>query len=132
MKYHSYPKAKFSYQTQQGNQSKYYKIFYCFDRRLRLKYHFHQEQENSSITHEDTTCNNLLYPSSGWTPPSGQFQFLETYRSTTLNSIFESLKQPTTYFKMNLKKKQTKAITTLKKILDITIKPADKVEQLLY
>ena len=43
-----------------------------FDRKLRLKYYFHQSTSNPDPninTTTDPTTNTILNPSSGWTPP---------------------------------------------------------------
>ena len=41
-----------------------------FDRRLRLKYFFHQDSATTTESSEES--NSTLHPSSGWIPPSGQ------------------------------------------------------------
>ena len=43
-----------------------------FDRKLRLKYFFQQDTAYTEPTEQN---NATLYPSSGWTPPSGQDHF---------------------------------------------------------
>ena len=61
-----------------------------FDRKLRLKYYFHQDTLNESTEstepneEEDTKHNYILYPSSGWTPASGQdpFRKLQKHHNT--------------------------------------------------
>ena len=57
-----------------------------FDRKLRLKYYFYQDTITEP-TEEDNMHNDILHPSSGWTPSSGQDPFLESYRSTILQKI---------------------------------------------
>ena len=61
-----------------------------FDRKLKLKYYFHQSNSdpdpNTNTTTNHTT-NTILNPSSGWTPPSGQDPFLDTYRSSITNEF---------------------------------------------
>ena len=94
-----------------------------FDRRLRLKYFFHHNNNTQPTEQKNTT----LYPSSGWTPPSGQDPFLESYRSTIIhNTLKEIKKNNKRQFKRNLKKEELTAITTLRNNKDIVIKPADK------
>ena len=64
-----------------------------FDRKIRLKYHFYQP--NSTPTSSTTRdINNILNPSSGWTPPSGQDPFLDAYRTLIIN---EYLKEQTNH-----------------------------------
>ena len=96
-----------------------------FDRKLRLKYHFYQPNPspNSSTTNE---INTLLNPSSGWTPPSGQDPFLDTYRSLILKEYLKELDKPQPNLKKNLKKQELKAMRELHTNKDIVIKPADK------
>ena len=73
-----------------------------FDRRLRLKYFFHHDTVYTEPTEQN---NTILYPSSGWTPPSGQDPFLESYRSTIIhNTLKEIKKKNNRQFKRNLKK----------------------------
>ena len=64
-----------------------------FDRRVRLKYHFtdtaDKTQKPQKLNH-----NQLLQPSSGWTPPSGQDPFLDTYRHSIINAYLKELENP--------------------------------------
>ena len=96
-----------------------------FDRRLRIKYFFHQD---STTTIEPSQENNpTLHPSSGWTLPSGQDPFLESYRSTIIhNTLKELQKNKNKKYKRNLKKEEWIAINTLRNNRSIVIKPADK------
>ena len=97
-----------------------------FDRKLRLKYFFHQDS-TTGTTESTEEENTTLYPSFGWTPPSGQDPFLESYRSTIIhNTLKEIKKKKNRKFKRNLKKEEWTAITTLRNNKDIVIKPADK------
>ena len=88
-----------------------------FDRKLRLKYYFHQDTlyestESNELTEEkDTLYNDILPPSSGWTPPSGQDPFPESYRSTKLHNTIKEIKKNNNKFKKNLKKEEWQAIT---------------------
>ena len=96
-----------------------------FDRKLRLKYHFYQPNPPpNTITSNET--NTLLNPSSGWTPPSGQDPFLDTYRSLILKEYLKELDKPQPKLKKNLKKQELKAMRELHTNSDIVIKPADK------
>ena len=103
-----------------------------FDRNLRLKYYFHQDTLNESTEstesteEEDTTHSNILHPSSGWSPPSRQDPFLESYKSTIQHNTMKEIKKNSKQFKKNLKKKEWQAITTLKNNNNIVIKQADK------
>ena len=82
-----------------------------FDRRLRLKYFFHHNNYIQPKEQHNTT----LYPSSGWTPPSGQDPFLESYRSTIIHNTLKEIKKSNKkHFKKNLKKEELAAITTLR------------------
>ena len=81
-----------------------------FDRRLRLKYFFHPNNQPKEQN------NSTLYPSSGWTPPSGQDPFLESYRSTIIhNTLKEIKKNDKKQFKKNLKKRRTSSYQHPKK-----------------
>ena len=94
-----------------------------FDRRLRLKYFFH----HNNYTQPTKQNNTTIYPSSGWTPPSGQDPFLESYRSTIIHITLKEIKKNNKkHFKKHLKKEELAAITTLRNNKDIVIKPADK------
>ena len=96
-----------------------------FDRRLRLKYFFYQDSTTTTEPSEET--NPTLHPSSGWTPPSGQDTFLESYRSTIIhNTLKEIQKNKNKKYKRNLKKEEWAAINTLRNNRNIVIKPADK------
>ena len=96
-----------------------------FDRRLRLKYFFYQDSHTTTEPSEET--NPTLHPSSGWTPPSGQDPFLESYRSTIIhNTLKEIQKNKNKKYKANLKKEEWIAINTLSNNRNIVIKPADK------
>ena len=96
---------------------------------MRLKYYFHQDPttEQTELREEDKIQNDILNPSSGWTPPSGQDPFLESYRSTINHNTSKEIKKKNNIkFKRNLKKEEWTAITTLRNNRDIVIKPADK------
>ena len=89
-----------------------------------MKYFFHHDTAYTQPTEQN---NTTLYPSSGWTPPSGQDPFLESYRSTIIdNTLKEIKKKSNRHFKRNLKKEEWTAITTLRNNKDIVIKPADQ------
>ena len=66
-----------------------------FDRKLKLKYYFHQDSTTECIglTEEENTKNDILHPSSGRTPPSGQDPFLESYRSTIIHNTLKEIKR---------------------------------------
>ena len=71
--------------------------------------------------------NDILHPSSGWTPLSGQGPFLQSYRSTIIHNTSKEIKKKNNKkFKRNLKKEEWTAISTLRNNRDIVIKPADK------
>ena len=98
-----------------------------FDRKLRLKYFFILDTTTTSTTQQIGEDNTTLYPSSGWTPPSGQDPFLESYRSTIIHNTLKEIKRKNNRkFKRNLKKEEVIAINTLRNNKDIVIKPADK------
>ena len=64
------------------------------DRKLRLKYYFYQDNTTETeFTEDDNTHNNILHPSSGWTPPSGEDPFLESYRSTITHNTMKEIKK---------------------------------------
>ena len=92
-------------------------------------YYFQQDSTTEAIelTEEDNTQNDIMHPSSGWTPPSGQDPFFESYRSTIIHNTMKEIKRKNNKkFKRNLKKEEWTAITTLRNNRDIVIKPADK------
>ena len=96
-----------------------------------MKYYFHQdltiEQEQTELREEDNIKNDILHPSSGWTPPSGQDPFSESYRSTIIHNTFKEIKKKNNRkLKRNLKKEEWTAVSTLRNNRDIVIKPADK------
>ena len=80
-----------------------------FDRKLRLKYHFYQPNSTPDIM-TDAKTNTILNPSSGWTPPSGQDPFLDTYRSSVINEVLKELVRPSINTKKNLKKQEYQAM----------------------
>ena len=97
-----------------------------FDRKLRLKYFFHQDT-TTSTTQQIAEDNTTLYPSSGWTPSSEQDPFLESYKSTIIHNTLKEIKRKNNRkFKINLKKEEVITINTLRNNKDIVIKPANK------
>ena len=75
-----------------------------FDRKLRLKYYFHQDSttEPIQLIEEDNTTNDILHPGC---PPSGQDPFLESYRSTIIHNTLKEIKRKNNRkFKRNLRK----------------------------
>ena len=96
-----------------------------FDRKIRLKYHFSNDSDENHGTSEQTN-NQILNPSSGWTPPSGQDPFLDTYRNSRINAYLKELENPVISKKKNLSHKELQAMRDLHNNTDITIKPADK------
>ena len=72
-----------------------------FDRKIRLKYHFCNDSEQKHGT-SDQTNNQILHPSSGWTPPSREDPFLDTYRNSIINACLKELENPTISKKKNL------------------------------
>ena len=84
------------------------------------------EQQQIELREEDNIKNDILHPSSGWTPPSGQDPFLESYRSTIIHNTLKEIKKNNRKFKRNFKKEEWTAISTLRNNRDIVIKPADK------
>ena len=102
-----------------------------FDRKLRLKYHFHQDtpttQQDCYIsTERDIPRASILTPSSGWTPPSGQDPFLDTYRSIILKTTQDEITKNRQRYKKKLKKQEFTALRNLQQNHRIVIKPADK------
>ena len=106
-------------------------ILLC-DRKTRLKYHFyHNSDHSNSDTSQDSNSieqptNIILYPSSGWTPPSGQDPFQDTYRNSIINEFLKELDHPKLSRKRNLTNKEYQAMRDLHNNPDINIKPADK------
>ena len=88
-----------------------------------MKYFFHHNNYIQPKEQDNTT----LYPSSGWTPPSGQDPFLESYRSTIIHNTLKEIKKSNKkHIKKNLKKEELAAITTLRNNKEVVIKPEDK------
>ena len=80
-----------------------------FDRKLRLKYYVHQDSttEPIELTEEDNTKHDILHPSSGWTPSSGQDPFLESYRSIIIHNTLKEIKRKNNKkMKRNLQKEE--------------------------
>ena len=97
-----------------------------FDRTIRLKYHFMDTGDQPQIS-QQPNHNQILQPSSGWTPSSGQDPFLDTYRHSIINAYLKELEYPTTSRrKKNLPQKQVQAMRDLHNNNNIIIKPADK------
>ena len=94
--------------------------YLLFDRKLRLKYYFH---DKPTIT---TKRENItLKPSSGWTPPGSQDQNFDSYRNLTQKELHE-LNIPPSYNRFKLPRAERKAIKSLSGNPNIIIKPADK------
>ena len=96
-----------------------------FDRKIRLKYHFTNEPDQSQGPLQQTN-NQILQPSSGWTPPSGQDPFLDTYRNSIINAYLKELENPKISRKKNLSLKELQAMMDLHNNTYIIIKPVDK------
>ena len=65
-----------------------------FDRRIRLRCHFIDAADQTQVPQQANS--QILQPSSGWTPPSGQDPFLDTYRNSIINAYIKELENPTT------------------------------------
>ena len=62
--------------------AKFLQDILLFDSKFRMKYYFHQDstiEQQIELKEEDTIKNDILHPSSGWTPPSGWDPFLKSY-----------------------------------------------------
>ena len=116
------------------HKAKYLKDYLLFERKLRLKYHFHRQadlQDESDSDEEETffDANSIpldspLRESSGWTPNTGQDPHLDYYCSLTTEEVMNSqTKQPRRY---NLTLKERQALHDLTSDPNIVIKPADK------
>lgn len=90
-----------------------------------MKYYFYNPEEPEEEQPESAPTNQLIHPSTGWTPPSGQERFLEGYRSQTLHDLEDELtkSRPVKY---NTTFEERKSLQTLRRNEDIIIKPADK------
>ena len=108
--------------------------FLLCDRKLRLKYYFHKDEEEIENPDEleDRDMIETLHMKTFYIQAqdghlqSGQDPYLDAYRSLTLKKILENIKKPTKHYKPNLKKDEITAISTLKNNRNIIIKPADK------
>ena len=99
-----------------------------YDRKLRLKYYFHQDTttETTELTEDDNTHNDILHPSSGLTPPSGQEPFSESYRSTIIHNTMKEIKGRIAENLKEIRRKKNGKLLPHSEIIDIVIKPADK------
>lgn len=95
----------------------------AFFRRLRLKYHF-QDQNHSENPDPDPFAN-LQPKASTWTPPTGENRFLDKTISKCRDELEQYVKSNKTY-KSNLSKNEIAAMKKLKANRDIVIKSADK------
>ena len=115
------------------HKSQYLTDYLCFERKLRLKYHFSRQDDSQdeSDSEEETFYDAESIPqesplneSSGWTPNTGQDPHLDYYCSlTTEDVIKEKTSKPKRY---NLTLKERQALKDLTSDETIVIKPADK------
>ena len=114
------------------NPTKILQDILLFDSKIRLKYHFHHNPDHSNCnTSQDSNpieqpTNTILCPSSGWTPPSGQKPFLDTYRNSIIKEFLKDLDQPKLSRKKNLTNKEYQAMRYLHNNPNIIIKQTDK------
>ena len=97
--------------------------YLLFDRKLRLKYYFHDRQIDKR---KDSAKNTLPKASSGWTPPGSQNQNFDTYSNLTQSELMNELTIPPLYNRFHLPKCERKAMKSLSGNPNIVIKPADK------
>lgn len=89
-----------------------------FARNLRLREFFHDRAA--------TGDSSLALPSSKhWTPPSQRDKYLDLYIEAIQRDVIQAYKQKTPFHR-NMRQEELKAVETLRKRTDITIKPADK------
>ena len=105
--------------------SKIMQDYFMFDRKLRLRYHFADKDQDPD---QSTYKPSIIKPSKGWTPPSTQDINFDNYRNVTCQTLINQLNTQTRtrIKKFNLTKDERKAMKTLQDNLDIVIKPADK------
>ena len=101
----------------------------AFFRRLRLKAHFHDAEDNSSSEDDrsptETLIDQLFPTKSTWTPLPGKYNALDYYINKCKHELSKiNLKK--TCSRPNLTKNELTALNNLKKRTDIVIKPADK------
>ena len=103
-----------------------------FFRRIRLKAHFHSEQESSDtdITQnvdrtDDFNFDSLKPTTSRWTPPPGKFAALDYFVSKCRSEI-SKLNFRQRLVKTNLTPQERAALTSLRQRRDVIIKPPDK------
>ncbi|XP_072020421.1 uncharacterized protein [Amphiura filiformis] len=98
-----------------------------FARRLRLKVHFHRDDEentNTTPTTDESLLNHpLLKRESLFTPNAGQDPFLDAYITEVKADIIQGIK-PKTY--RNISRDDNKALHDIKNNRSIVIKEADK------
>ena len=118
-----YPNASTSYQPQGNHQAKMLQDILLFDRKIKLKYNFSNDSDQNQGSSQQTN-NQILHPSSGWTP-CGQDPLLDTFRNSIINAYLKELANPT-ISKKNLSHKELQAMRDLHNNTDIIIKPTDK------
>ena len=107
-----------------------------FFRRLRLKAHFHENnqqdstiqiyEENGSPPEQESEKLDKLFPKkSSWTPNPGHYNALDLYIDKCRYEI-SRLNFKTSPARSNLSRQEWSTLTSLKKRNDIVIKPADK------
>ena len=94
-------------------------------RRVQLKAFFHDKEDDSNISNEDT-FETLQVRKSKWTPPEGQFASLDFFIKKSRHDINKLKFNRNTKFS-NLSSEEWSALKSLKKKRkDIVIKATDK------
>ena len=102
------------------------------ERTVRLKAHFHSEQESNDtdITqnvdrNDDFNFDSLKPTTSRWTPPPGKFAALDYFVSKCRSEV-SKLNFRQRLMKTSLTPQERAALTSLRQRRDVIIKPADK------
>ena len=95
-----------------------------FLRRVQLKAFFHDKEDDSDTSNKDI-FQTLLVRKSKWTPPEGQFAFLDFFTKKCCHDIHKLKFNCNTKFS-NLSLEEWAALKNLSKRNDIVVKSADK------
>ena len=112
------------------HEAKILQDFLLFEWKLRLYHKLHRKEEDIETTDESSdeedSPHKILRPSKGWKPEDSECDpNIMKYKTCVMHDM-ESKLMIKTRPRYNTTKEERKAISTLRKNLDIVIKPADK------
>ena len=104
--------------------------FLLFERKLRLYHKLHKNEEDIETTEEssdeDDSPHKILRPSKGWKPEDSECDpNIMKYKTCVIHDIESKLMLKSRH-RFNTSKHERQAIISLRKNMDIVIKPADK------